>query len=81
MDGIIEEAIKHSVRESLQIMLQALQGDETTGPTQILKVSTTIKNNSVSKVETKSQCMSEDFHVRYWVKEFHDVDIVEKQDL
>jgi hypothetical protein len=48
MDGIIEEALKHCVRASLQNMLKALQGDETAGPTQILKVSTTIMNNSVS---------------------------------
>jgi hypothetical protein len=59
MDGIIEEALKRCVRASLQIMLGALQGDETAGPSQILKVCTKIKNNSVSKTEIRSQCMSE----------------------
>jgi hypothetical protein len=58
IDGVIEEALKQCVRASLQVMLEALHGDGTTGPTQILKVSTTLKSNAVSKKEIKSQCMS-----------------------
>jgi hypothetical protein len=49
MDGVIGEALKQCVRTSLQIMLKALHGDETTGPTQILKISATLKDNAVSK--------------------------------
>jgi hypothetical protein len=49
MDDVIEEALKQCVRASLKIMLEALHGDKTAGPTQILKVSATLKNNTVSK--------------------------------
>ncbi|PNF16790.1 hypothetical protein B7P43_G00884 [Cryptotermes secundus] len=48
MDGVIEEALKQCVRASLQVMLEALHGDGTTGPTQILKVSATLKNSAIS---------------------------------
>jgi hypothetical protein len=58
MDGVIEEALKQCVRASLQVMLEALHGDGTTGPAQIVKVSTTLKNNAVSKKEITSQCMN-----------------------
>lgn len=57
MDGVIEEALKQCVRASLQVMLEALHGDGTTGPTQILKVSATLKNSAVSKKKIKSQWM------------------------
>jgi hypothetical protein len=49
MDGVIEEALKQCVRGSLQIMMEALYKDGTAGPRQILKVSATLKNNTVSK--------------------------------
>jgi hypothetical protein len=49
MDGVIGEALKQSVRSSLQIMLDALHGDGTTGPTKILKLSASIKNRAVSR--------------------------------
>jgi hypothetical protein len=58
MDGVIEEALKQCVKASLQVMLEALHGDGTTGPTQILKVSATLKNSAVSITEIRSQCMS-----------------------
>jgi hypothetical protein len=49
MDGVVEEALKQCVRASLQIMLEALHGDGIIGPTQILEVSATLANSSVSK--------------------------------
>lgn len=49
MDAVIEEALKQCVRGSLQIMLEAVHGDGLAGPRQMLKVSTTFKNNTVSK--------------------------------
>jgi hypothetical protein len=49
MDGVIGEALKQCVRSSVQIMLDALHGDGTTGPTQILKLSACLKNSAVSR--------------------------------
>jgi hypothetical protein len=49
VDAVIEEALKQCVRESLQIMFEALHRDRTACPRQILKVSTTLENNTVSK--------------------------------
>jgi hypothetical protein len=49
MDGVIGEAFKQCVRSSLRIMLDALHGDGTTGPTQILKLSVSLKNHAVSR--------------------------------
>ena len=51
MDCVIGEALKQCVRSSLRIMLDALHGDGTTGPTQILKLSASIKNRAVSRKE------------------------------
>jgi len=51
MDGVIGEALKQCVKSSLRIMLDALHGDGTTGPTQILKLSASIKDNAVSRKE------------------------------
>jgi len=52
MDGAVGEALKQCVRSSLQIMLDVLHGDGTTGPTQILKLSASIKNSAVSRKGT-----------------------------
>jgi len=52
MDDVIGEALKQCVRSSLQIMLGALHGDGTTGPTQILKLSASVKNCAVSRKES-----------------------------
>ena len=52
MDGVIGEALKQCVRSSLRIMLDALHGDGATGPTQILKLSASIKNRAVSRKES-----------------------------
>ena len=51
MDSLIGEALKQCVRSSLRIMLDALHGDGTTGPTQILKLSASLKNHAVSRKE------------------------------
>jgi len=52
MDGVIGEALKQCVRSSLRIMLDALHGDGTTGPKQILKLSASVKNSAVSRKES-----------------------------
>jgi hypothetical protein len=51
MDCVIGEALKQCVRSSLRVMLDTLHGDGTTGPTQILKLSASIKDCAVSRKE------------------------------
>jgi hypothetical protein len=49
MDGVTGEALKQCVRSSLQTMLDALHGNGTTGTTQILKLSASLKDRAVSR--------------------------------
>lgn len=47
-DTLVEEALKVCVKNSLQEMLFALHGDETTGPNPFLKLNASLEQNRVS---------------------------------
>lgn len=47
IDALLEEALLHCVRNSLNAMYTVLHGDGTTGPQPLLKMTATLKDNKV----------------------------------
>lgn len=48
LDTLLEEALRLWVKFSLQVFLQVLRGDGSTGPSPLLKVTLTLSENKVS---------------------------------
>lgn len=47
-DALFEEAVKITVRNSLKYMYEALHGDGTTGPSPLIKLNISLKNNKIT---------------------------------
>lgn len=47
LDLLLEEALRLSVKYSMQILLSVLHGDGTTGPSPLIKINTDLTDNKV----------------------------------